>query len=132
MTTTTEMKKIKITLSDASPVSVDPAQWPVIASAKRHDGKVECQARAEWEINVREHTDGRRVVYGSLAAGNGGQYAGFRGVEAGYLLATGDDTVRAIRRVAGAIGDDQLGAECIADLPAVDVDAASVVAEVRS
>jgi hypothetical protein len=131
MTTT---KKIKVTLSDASPVSIDPEQWPIIASAERHDGKVACQANTEWEIKVREHADGRRLVYGSKVAGNGGQYLGFRQVEAGYLIGKpglpfanesdhqrDEKTIRAIRRVAGAIDDDDLGVECIGDLPAQEI-----------
>ncbi|PZR79105.1 MAG: hypothetical protein DLM65_11440 [Candidatus Aeolococcus gillhamiae] len=121
MTTMSTEKKIEITLSESAPVRIDPAQWPVIAEARRHDGAVECQANNEWRIRVREHADGRRIVYGSHEAGNGGQYAGFRETFAGWLLAGGDDTVRAIRRVAGVLGDDQLGAECIAALPAHDL-----------
>lgn len=130
MTTT---KKIKVTLSDGAPVSIDPTQWPVLAEAKRHDGAVECQANTEWRIEVREHEDGRRLVYGSKDSGNGGQFAGFRPIYAGYLLGSQsapidnarnvgeEETIRAIRRVAGAIGDSDLGAECVGDLPAVEI-----------
>jgi hypothetical protein len=145
MTTTTN-NKIKVTLSDASPVSIDPEQWPVVASASRHDdGKVKSQANTEWRIIVREHDDGRRLVYGSVRAGQGGQYVGWRDTEAGYLVSVDaqigghgspedmrrghaardakreEETIRAIRRVAGAIGEDQLGAECIGDLPAREI-----------
>jgi hypothetical protein len=123
MTTT---KKIKIALSDASPVSIDPGQWPIIARADWHDGEIEVQANTQRTIRVREHADGRRIVYGRQFAGEGGQYAGTRNPEAGYLIG-GDakeleeQTVRAIRRVAGAIGDDDLGAECIGELPAREI-----------
>lgn len=142
-TTTTKTKKtITITMSETAPVRIDPALWPVIASAETHDGKVECQANTEWVIKVREHADGRRLVYGSQSAGNGGQYAGYRGKDAGYLIdapprdafgrdvATTSDgvthdvnaaTIRAIRRVAGVIGDEDLGAECVGDLPAQEI-----------
>lgn len=126
-TMTTEKKTITITMSETAPVKVDPEQWPVIASADRHDGKVECQANTEWVIRVREHADGRRLVYGSQSAGNGGQYAGYRGKDAGYLISVAQDkareeqTIRAIRRVAGVIGAEDLGAECVADLPAQEI-----------
>ena len=125
----TTAKKIKITLSDASPVSIDPEAWPIVARADWHDGQVECQANNERTIRVREHADGRRIVYGRQFAGNGGQYMGTRNPEAGYLIPAGESrhgegdeaTIRAIRRVAGAIGDDELGAECIGDLPAQEI-----------
>lgn len=122
-TTTTEKKMITITMSETAPVKLDPAAWPIIASAETHDGQVECQANTLLAVKVREHEDGRRVVYGWRKRGNGGQHAGYREAYAGYLLASsGDDreaqTIRAIRRVAGVIGDEALAAECIGDLPA--------------
>lgn len=138
-TTTTASKKITVRLSEAPPVTLDLAKWPRIARASDHDGKVECQANTEWYITVRQHADGRRLVYGAQEPGNGGQFAGTRNPFAGYLLTpaglgepgymvtehSADDfmtqTIRAIRRVAGVIGRDDLGAECIADLPAVEL-----------
>ena len=120
---TTEIKKIKITLSERRPLTIVESEWPVIATAFRHDGAVESQANHEWMISVREHADGRRLVYGWLQAGNGGVHAGWRGAEGGFLVSPDDgpdeqETVRAIRRVAGIVGDDALGNECIGDLPA--------------
>ena len=38
-----------------------------------------------------------------------------------------DETVRAIRRIGGILGDDDLAYECIADLPAEDLDDAPPV-----
>ena len=132
---TTEKKTITITMSETAPVKIDPEQWPVIASASDHDGQVECQASTEWMIKVREHSDGRRIVYGYRARGNGGQPIGWRRADAGYLLdADGygsDDpklrkekeaaTIRAIRRVAGVIDHEDLGVECVGDLPAQEI-----------
>jgi hypothetical protein len=111
---TTESKKIIITLSERAPVSVLTADWPIIAKSDWHDGKVECQANRRAEIRVREHADGRRIVYGWLTT----QWQGERDQYAGFLLDKGDDAVRAIRRVAGAIGRHEVADECIADLPA--------------
>lgn len=128
MTTT---KKITIAMSERAPLKIDPEIWPLIASAKAHDGQVECQANRVRVINVREHADGRRIVYGYLARGNGGMPAGWRGAQGGFLISADDraayseayeiETIRAIRRVAGIIDDDQLGDECIADLPAEEL-----------
>lgn len=133
-TTTTETKKtINITMSDRPPVRIVEEDWPIIAEADDHDGQVRVQANTEWRIRVREHADGRRLVYGSVQAGNGGKPAGWRGAAAGYLIdcrsidtdkrldAESEQTVRAIRRVAGVIGRADLADECIADLPAEDL-----------
>jgi hypothetical protein len=121
MTTT---KTIKITLSERRPVTIALQDWPTIATAEAHDGKVFSQANTEWAIQVVEHADGRRIVYGWRQAGTGGQYAGWRGADGGYIVEAVDgkpdeaETVRAIRRVGGVIGRDDLAAECIGDLPA--------------
>lgn len=125
--------KIKITMSERRPITIVKADWPIIARADWHDGQVECQANNIRRIVVREHADGRRIVYGFQQAGNGGQYAGTRNPEAGFLLAAGadeDETIRALRRVGGVIVDDGLAEECIADLPAEEIDAAPVGAGV--
>lgn len=116
-------KVITIVLSDRRPVKINAAEWPILARVDAHDGKVECQANTLWCITVRESPDGRRIVYGWCRRGNGGQPIGWRGAEGGFLIeskgkvADEDETVRAIRRVAGIIGDDGLGDECISSLP---------------
>lgn len=122
---TTENEKIKITMSERRPITIVKADWPLIARADRHDGAVESQANQHWAIRVREHTDGRRIVYGWLVNGNGGVPAGWRGAEGGFLIEPDDDdeTIRSIRRIAGIIDDDQLADECIAALPAEELDA---------
>lgn len=139
-TTTDSKSTITIAMSDRRPIKVDPDEWPVIATAEEHDGKVAAQANTEWYVRVREDINGRRVVYGGKVAGPGGQHRGFRPVRAGYLVENvrregtpmredrngqmtaawpnDDETIRAIRRVAGAIERADLGAECIADMPA--------------
>lgn len=119
--TTEEVKKLTIPMSERRPPKIVEADWPVIARAGWFNGEYKFQANYVREIRVREHDDGRRIVYGSYDSGNGGAPIGFRGAEAGYLLpadADESETIRAIRRVAGIIDDDKLGDECIADLPA--------------
>lgn len=140
-TETTEKKTVTVTLSDRAPVRIDPEEWPVVACAGLHDGKVWSQANTEWRITVREHKDGRRLVYGWEKSGPGGKPIGYRDTYGGYLVAAGDGlrqpptdpdgpmrakpdeegTVRAIRRVAGLIGDAKLGDECISNLPAQEL-----------
>lgn len=135
-TTTTPEKKITITLSERAPVSIKASEWPLIASASAHNGEHEFQANRLYRVRVRIRecdpagpAKSRDVlVYALLTAGNGGMFAHEREVRAGYLLTThpGEevpqaDIVRAIRRAAGAIGRDDLAAECIGDLPAEDL-----------
>ena len=132
----TTIDKLKITMSERRPLTIVKADWPLIAHADRHDGAVKVQANHEWTIRVREHADGRRLVYGWLTSGNGGVPAGWRGAEGGFLVSPlpgpdvdgkrvgvpdEDETIRAIRRVGGIIDDDTLADECIADLPAEDL-----------
>jgi len=121
-------KSITITMSETAPIKIDPAKWPKIASAGRADGDVDYAYSeapfAMWYIAVREHEDGRRIVYGWKR----------RAKLAGFLLGsfntpldnasnvTDEATIRAIRRVAGVIGDEDLGAECIGDLPAQEIE----------
>lgn len=121
--------KIKITMSERRPLTIDPELWPVIAQADWYNGQHEFQANTLRRIKVRQHADGRRIVYGFQRAGNGGQPIGTRNPEAGFLLAAGadeDETIRALRRVGGVIDDDGLAEQCIGDLPAEEIDGAPV------
>jgi hypothetical protein len=116
--------EITIKMSETAPVRIDTRDWPLIAQIDAHDGALKCQAATEWTMCVREHADGRRLVYGWQEAGNGGQYAGFEPTLAGFLVdALGAhcaerETVRAIRRVAGILKRDSLARDCIIALPA--------------
>lgn len=120
-------KKIKIVLSERAPVMISVKDWPIVAQADAFGdiaggpAKVQVQANQEWFIKVREHRDGRRIVYGMNLRGNGGMPSGWKESSAGFLLSLENDmeaaTVRAIRRVAGAINNDYLANETIAELP---------------
>lgn len=124
-----EKKTRIITLTDARPVKIVEADWPVVAVAKTFgDGHIEVQANWTKAIRVREHSDGRRIVYGTHDRGPGGMHMGFRGAAGGSIVppigGKPDDeaTIRAIRSVADEVIDDvQLGDECIADLPAEEI-----------
>ena len=118
------MSKRTITLTGRPPVKIDEDNWPVIALASDHDGAVECQANTVWSIRVRQHDDGRTIVYAVKDSGNGGQYIGFRASPAGEMLPVGctdDDICRAIERVGADAECDNLVAECIADMPAEEL-----------
>jgi hypothetical protein len=83
------MSKIRIVLSEQRPVTLFTDTWTKIAAAEHHDGLVACQANTEWGIVVREHSDGRRIVYCYRQAGPGGRGVGFRETRGGWLLPTG-------------------------------------------
>ncbi len=137
MTTTT--KKIEIALSERAPIRIVEEDWPVIAESVRWNGEHRFQSFDENWIRVREHDDGRRIVYGFNGDGQGGSRLGRREVQAGFLVGPreprdagmrdpgmgkplgrhpdDDETIRAIRRVAGVIGDSLMADEVIAELP---------------
>jgi hypothetical protein len=128
MTTTTNSNDIiTIALSDSPPVRIAREAWPVIASVHWHDGKVEAQANRTQYIKVRQHDDGRAIVYAADERGPGGMPAGFRDRYAGFIVPAGPDSmgaiIRTIRRVAGAIDlSPDLANDCIQDLPPVALD----------
>lgn len=98
------MTHLTIYLSEAPPVRITPDTWPLIASFTDRDGF----------IDVRQHADGRTLVYGSVVT--------HRTARAGFLCDAGPaHTVRAIRRVAGVLRKPQLGDGCIALLPPQDL-----------
>lgn len=129
-------KRRTITLTNHAPVTIDEASWPTIAKAtdRQHDGQVERQANcvSEWSIRVRQHEDGRAIVYAAYSYDTNWRGARTYGANRGVLLPAGADLVAAIREVCDDIagaecdGDDAarwptLAAECIADLPAEDL-----------
>jgi hypothetical protein len=122
-----------ITLTDRPPVMIREVDWPVIAIAKHWQGEFERQSPRTARIYVREHQDGRRLVYGVTTT----QYISEPAPRAGVIvaapgdltaeeLARGDElslgdnaaTVEAIKQVARLIGYPDLAQACIADLPA--------------
>lgn len=66
MTTThNEPTTRTITLTDRAPVEIVDSDWPIIAQARHHDGVIEVQATRKWWMKVRQHADGRVIVYGA-------------------------------------------------------------------
>lgn len=122
-----------ITLTGRRPVTIDEAEWPIIARASDddYDGQdpaLHQQASDqgqldEYSLRVRQHADGRAIVYGTYTEGWHSDHDGL--THAGRLLpadeAGGSNfaIADAIRDVGAVLGvPDQLVADCIADLPA--------------
>ena len=114
MTTPTKIRII--TLTNRPPVRIMDADWPLIAKGWDGDNRaIPQQSNREWTIRVRQHADGRSIVYGIYDTA----WQGEANMAAGELLAAGDDLVSAIRRVGADIeASDRAIRACIADLPA--------------
>lgn len=129
-----------ITLSDRPPVRISDDDWNELAGAveEEHDGQVRSQANrvSKWSIRVRQHEDGRAIVYAVYDYSTNWQNERGYGHKHGLLLtaeqATTEGICEAIKTVARRMeagehnGDDgerwaRLADECIADLPAEDI-----------
>lgn len=129
-------KQRTITLTGRSPVRIYEDEWPVIAQGSgdsycgdpggymRAKGRGECDT---YTLKVRQHADGRAIVYGVLDAADAawGRPASGETVHAGLLLDGADVTARipaAIREVGERCGlPDAVIRECTADLPAIEL-----------
>lgn len=111
---------VTISMTDRPPVKIRRADWPLVASAKQHDGGrgLECQANRQWAIYVRQHADGRSLVSGAHSSRWQGEPDGY----GGEIVEPGGDVPAAIRRIGERIGaGDSTIDRCIADLPAVEL-----------
>lgn len=131
---TTETKTRTITLTDRRPIKIREDEWPQIASAtgdsygggdyaRRQQalGQGECDTYA---LRVRQHADGRAIVYAVLdaAASAWGAPAGGEDFRGGELLAAGADLAAAIRRVGESCHlPDEVIRDAIAELPAEEI-----------
>lgn len=111
----TSTKKITVYLTDRNPVNVDPKEWPICArgtgdSHQGSHGPEYEQARAqgqydEYKLIVRQHTDGRTLVYGIVDAAPA--WTGNASVRGGELLTRRPDTdelFRIVRQVGEELG----------------------------
>jgi hypothetical protein len=138
MTTTTE-EKLTIPMSERRPLKIVKSEWPKVASGSAFSGQHEFQAFDGARISVRRHADGRSIVYGYAGDWDGGGRPTRENRTAGFLVAEGEDEVRAIRRVAGILAEtecvgemaERAARDCIAHLPAESADEPGPPSEVR-
>ena len=124
--------KILIILSNRAPVRVCHDEWPIIAHAtetrQERDGDPGTIAR--YKLYVRQHSDGRAIVYGSYALSSASRWA--RHYDAGLLSrseeipATIEAVATDLERLSDADPWDHqvfpgLARRCIASLPPVDL-----------
>lgn len=130
-----DKKQLTITLTGRAPVKINREDWPKIAEASDHtyDGEYDFQSfrRTKWYLNVRQHVDGRMIVYSIYSHKMAWQGEQEMYVRAGHLYPTGADLPKAISELAremvlkvdreGSAQDAgvfyRLGDECIANLP---------------
>lgn len=129
--TTTEPKMRTITLTGRPPVRLNEDKWGLIARASwdsygSNDYSRHQQAKAQGELDectlrVRENEDETRwIVYGTYSEGWSSNHAGLSA--AGELVDNRDNISAAIERVGKTLGaPPQLIADCIADLPAIEL-----------
>ncbi len=125
------MAKRTITLTNRQPVTIDEDNWPLIASAKDRDwdNEHECQANQKWNwfVGVRQHKDGRVIVYATYT--HTSQWAGAQDTydkQGDYLnyAANTEHICTAIINVCSRMeGErwDTLKDDCIADMPAEEL-----------
>lgn len=131
MTDTTTTKTRTITLTGRPPVTIREDQWPDLAYASYEHGvdrhTNQWDRRREAFVRVRQHADGRAIVYARYDYTTRWQGEHDETRRAGVLLpigATTEQIIAAIHQVWASLdvdpgGDERIVQECIADLPAV-------------
>lgn len=119
MTNNNEQKKITITLTRHRPVRINPEEWPIIASASDDDAREPGdKPNRVWKLKVRQHADGRAIVYGTYRT----EFLGDSSRDGGKIVPPGADIVAAIYEVAEDMDFPRTLAEaCVADLPPEDL-----------
>lgn len=137
MATGIVVKRRTITLTDRPPVRIREDQWPIVAHGNYEDFdnqyKFQANRTTDIDIRVRMHTDGRAIVYGTYDYSTRFQQGRGLVVRSGKLCDPGADLPSAIREVgeqlierlqdrADATNIRDVIAECIAKLPAVELE----------
>lgn len=112
---------IIVELTSRRPVRINSEEWPGIARGTGHTGANECHANEDWWIRVRQHADGRTIVYAGRDAGPGGMPTGYQSKRAGALL-TAEQARNSLEATIRQIADEaglppRTAQDCIADLP---------------
>lgn len=117
-----------ITLTDAPPVTIVEAEWPIVAVGSA-DGTPDERSARTRSIRVRQHADGRAIVFGVFRCDTRWIDGACHVTRHGVVLASGADIVAAIRVVGAMLAEGDADIRhwraaiqaCIADLPAVAI-----------
>jgi hypothetical protein len=107
-----------ITLTDHAPVRVKSSVWPIVARATKERDHNNQELFVRHYLRVRQHNDGRAIVYGWMDD----SHQGAEGAVAGEMVPKDGDIPAAIRHVAEHCHCENLIDRCVADLPAVALD----------
>jgi hypothetical protein len=126
-----QQERFVITLTDHAPVRISKDKWPILSSVNETLYSDNPDPSSSEKVNsgsvrliVRQHQDGRAIVYGvhenDDPCGNADFSYNRRG---GELSPSGSDLPAAIKRVGTSLCiSEELIQACIAGLPAVDLD----------
>ena len=137
MTAQKDNPYLTITLTDRRPIKIKKDDWPMVADAgdSWHDNQYDFQANRTEKIHiwVRQHADGRAIVYALYDYDTRFQGESGYCARVGMILAADEDIVSGIRSVGDLLQGrclDRIGnvnsvadvvAACIADLPAEEI-----------
>ena len=132
MSTQQDSPTLTIILTGRSPVKITKEDWPILAKADASDGEVGWRAnrRWSWRLAVRQHSDGRAIVYGVYTYSSQYQGERYHDVRGGELVPAYGDIVAAIQRVGEWMQSTspkdgerfaEVTRECLANLPAEDL-----------
>ena len=125
-----ETKSILIKLSNKTPVKIQENEWPIIAHGnyKDYDNQFRFQANRATDlyVKVRQHIDGRAIIYGRFHYSTNFQNERDNSQYAGYVIDAGDDIIETIQRVGRNLIERLVDPclvrdvinQCIEDLPA--------------
>ncbi len=109
---------LTIPITDGAPVRIVESDWPLVAQASGewHDPDEYDSRKREYELSVRQHEDGRMIVYAKLDPPKAGQPG-----RAG-LVDPPEDLTETVRKVGRDVGlPNHAIQECLADLPPVEL-----------
>lgn len=122
-----------ITLTGKPPVKIREDEWPIIAGGnyEDYDNQYRFQANrtTDLDIRVRQHADGRAIVYGVYDYSTNFQHERGKVQRVGYVVDAGGDLVAAIQQVGEDLTERDVDAaivrdvvnDCIAELPAKEL-----------
>jgi hypothetical protein len=115
---TEDKGRITIALTGRPPVRIAADEWEIVAHASDCDNQYKCQAHRNWELTVRQHKDGRAIVYGVYDTVFQDEW----NLRGGQIVNGIDFIVEAIYEVAQQLRfPRRLAEECISSLPAEDI-----------
>ena len=111
---THETEYLTVTLTNHPPIRIQKDEWPILAEAYWYDESTEKESKECKRLIVRQHNDGRAIVYGIYTT----TLQGERNRRRGVLVFPGSELVWPIYQVSAAMkfGSD-FAEDCIANLP---------------